>query len=286
MKVDTERIVYRPGTTRTDLQVGELNVHIFENTMGVQSSVTLEHSVFLLDSPVTTTDVWEGEKQPQHRWDTGDIIFVPAHTEVRAKFVSNTYSETMIRLPEPVFQAAISRDFDMAALDLRFLGIPSYEAYGMSRVVKQIAIHPDVPQILIEAATTALSASLACSLSRRAAEVLRRPVHGLDQTRRERVLTFIDANLCQPITLADMANVAALSTHHFSRAFKRALGLSPVRYLWSRRVDLAKRMLHQADMPIGAVAMACGFSSQSHLTSAFKQATGLSPSEYRRSRLH
>lgn len=284
MKVDTERIVYRPGTVRTDFVVGAMNVHIFENTMGVQSSITIEHAVFLIDSPVTTTDIWEGEKQPQHRWEHGDLIFIPANTEVHAKYVSNPYSETMIRLPADVFEAAISKDIDVCSLDLRFIGIPSDRVYGMSRVVKQIALNPGAPQVLVEAATTALSASLACSLSKRAADVLRQPVQGLDCQRRQRVRAFIDENLAQPITLRAMADVAALSTHHFSRAFKKAEGVAPVRYLWGRRVDAAKRMLEQTDIPVGAVAMACGFASQSHLANAFKQATGMSPSEYRMAR--
>lgn len=285
VKLETERIIYSPGTVRTDLQVGAMNVHIFENTMGVQSSITEEHSVFLLDGPVTTTDIWEGERQPQSRWEVGDLIFVPAHTEVHAKFVSNEYAETLIRIPVNVFEAAICRDIDVGAIDMRFLGIRGDAVMGMSRVVKNIALHPCAPPILVESATTALAASLACCLSDRAAKVLCRPASGLDAQRLQRVMAYIDANLAHPVTLRDMAEVAALSTHYFNRAFKKAVGVAPVRYLWGKRIEAAKHMLQQAPIPIGAVAMACGFASQSHLTNAFKQATGMSPTEYRRARL-
>lgn len=104
---------------------------------------------------------------------------------------------------------------------------------------------------------------------------------GIDNARRKRVLEFIETNLANPITLADMADVAALSPYHFIRAFKKTMGTSPVRFLWLRRLELAKRLLRETNASVCSVAMACGFSSQSHMTNSIKEATGLCASDYR-----
>lgn len=72
-----------------------------------------------------------------------------------------------------------------------------------------------------------------------------------------------------------------MSPYHFSRAFKRASGVPPMRYLFARRINAARRELRDTNRPVGDIAMACGFSSQSHLAHALKRAIGLTPSQYR-----
>lgn len=106
---------------------------------------------------------------------------------------------------------------------------------------------------------------------------------GLSPQRRQRVVDYIEARLSHPISLADIAAVAALSPHHFARAFKASMGMTPVRYVWQRRIELARRMLRETGAPLVDVALACGFGSQSHFTTAFKMATGVTPATYRRS---
>ena len=106
---------------------------------------------------------------------------------------------------------------------------------------------------------------------------------GLSPQRRQRVVDYIEASLSHPISLADIAAVAALSPHHFARAFKASMGMTPVRYVWQRRIELARRMLRETGAPLVDVALACGYASKSHFTTAFKMATGVTPATYRRS---
>lgn len=105
---------------------------------------------------------------------------------------------------------------------------------------------------------------------------------GLSPRRRQRVVDYIESNLSHPISLADIADVAALSPYHFARAFKASIGVTPVRYVWQRRLDLARRLLRETGAPLVDVALACGYASQSHFTTAFKMATGMTPAAYRR----
>lgn len=279
-------IIYRPGTVQTDYQVGELNVHVFENTMGVQSMVTEEHTVFMLDAPVTTTDIWEGERLAQRRWEPGDIIFLPANTEVQAPYVSNQYKETAVRVPHSVFRNALRFDFAEDEIELRYAIVPRERTVGTVPMLREIARLKQPPKILVEAATTAICACIACTLSshvKKRLELLEKETKSPPKSKIQRAIEFIEIHHAEPITLGDMAAAAAMSTFHFSRTFKSATGTSPMRYLWNRRVSQAKHMLANSDLSVVCVGMACGFSSASHFASAFKQATGVSPSQFRRS---
>lgn len=96
-----------------------------------------------------------------------------------------------------------------------------------------------------------------------------------------RVALFIENNLDGDLSLATLAAVAGLSPSHFARRFKGATAEAPHRYVLARRVNGAKRLLLETDMPLAEVAATTGFSSQAHLTGIFGRATGMPPGAYR-----
>ncbi len=71
-----------------------------------------------------------------------------------------------------------------------------------------------------------------------------------------------------------------VSLPHLVRSFSRAYGLPPHRYVVSRRLDLARRLL-LAGMPAGQVAVEAGFHDQSHLTRHFRRLLATTPGRYR-----
>lgn len=101
---------------------------------------------------------------------------------------------------------------------------------------------------------------------------------GLPQRHLLQVLDYIDAHLGNEVTLAELVDI---SQFHFGRLFKRSLGLSPYQYLLQQRVERAKTLLKCTDKPIVAIALECGFNSQSHLGRKFRQLTGITPKAYR-----
>ena len=95
-----------------------------------------------------------------------------------------------------------------------------------------------------------------------------------------RVVDHVESALAGPIRLGDLARLADLSAAHFHRAFRASFGVSPHAFVARRRAARAKVLLRGPE-PIAAIALACGFSSQSHFTHAFKAATGATPAAYR-----
>ena len=103
------------------------------------------------------------------------------------------------------------------------------------------------------------------------------------RARLRRAIDYIEANLQNDVTLAELAAVAALSPVYFARQFKLAVGLAPHQYLLKARVSRAKRLLALCELPIAAVALDCGFCHQEHLTRVFRRHCGVTPGAYRAS---
>lgn len=109
-------------------------------------------------------------------------------------------------------------------------------------------------------------------------------VSALPPWRLARVRDYIETHLDGPIRLDELAGIAEQSPYHFSRSFKAAVGVGPHRYVQQRRLALARRLLVEGDLPLAAVALACGFANQSHFTTVFKAAMGVTPGRFRRDR--
>jgi len=99
----------------------------------------------------------------------------------------------------------------------------------------------------------------------------------------ERARRHIDAMLFEPLTLAQIADVAGLSAYHFSRQFGARFGASPMAYVRARRLSAAADRLCSRPSPnLIDLAFDCGFDSQEGFTRAFKRAFGIPPGLYRR----
>jgi AraC-like DNA-binding protein/PAS domain-containing protein len=105
---------------------------------------------------------------------------------------------------------------------------------------------------------------------------------GLSPIRTQRICQYIASNLDQNIPLETLAQMAGLSVHHFSRAFKQSMGMPPHGYILQRRIERAQDMLRNTRHPLSEIASLAGFSDQSHLTRHFRRMTGLLPSDMRR----
>jgi AraC family transcriptional regulator len=107
------------------------------------------------------------------------------------------------------------------------------------------------------------------------------PKASLSPHKLRRALEYIDDNIGSPITLAALARVVALSPGHFAHAFREATGVAPHRYVVERRVELAKALLRQSDLPITEIADRIGCSSHSHFSVLFHRVVGLTPRQFR-----
>ncbi|MEH0885219.1 AraC family transcriptional regulator [Enterobacter sp. UNJFSC 003] len=95
------------------------------------------------------------------------------------------------------------------------------------------------------------------------------------------VVEFIEENLSQPLTLAELADRAALSEYHFARMFRQSMGYAPHQYVMLRRMEKAKTLVQHTTTPLTDIALACGFNSASHFSNRFRSVMGMTPSQLR-----
>lgn len=104
-----------------------------------------------------------------------------------------------------------------------------------------------------------------------------------DQPRIERVLDHIHAHYREPISVARLAEVAALSPSGFHRLFRRHTRLTVTAYVAQLRIGQACALLVNTAQPIAHVADAVGYANLANFNRQFRAAKGMTPRDFRRS---
>ncbi|MEO9459075.1 MAG: GlxA family transcriptional regulator [Lentilitoribacter sp.] len=95
------------------------------------------------------------------------------------------------------------------------------------------------------------------------------------------VIEFMEANLSEPLSLAEIAKKVGLSRRQIERLFRTEMGRPPARYYLEIRLDRARHLLMQSSLPIVEVAIACGFISASHFSKCYRETYHKSPQQER-----
>jgi AraC-like DNA-binding protein len=104
---------------------------------------------------------------------------------------------------------------------------------------------------------------------------------GLAPYKLRHTTAYIKGNLEQALSLAQLAIEAQMSPAHFARLFKHATGLAPHQYVLRCRMEQAKRLLAETDLPLSEIALQIGCTDQSHFTALFRKHVALTPKAYR-----
>ncbi|MFI0408845.1 GlxA family transcriptional regulator [Actinomadura sp. 3N508] len=88
-------------------------------------------------------------------------------------------------------------------------------------------------------------------------------------------------HLDRPLTLAELAARASMSVRTFTRRFRQETGVSPQAWLTAQRVERARRLLEETDLPVDRIAGRAGFGTAASLRQHLQEAAGVSPTAYR-----
>jgi AraC-like DNA-binding protein len=110
----------------------------------------------------------------------------------------------------------------------------------------------------------------------------------LDKSLEEKLPSWMSAALqagreSPDVNVAELARAAGISPAHLRREFNRHYGQPPHVFLARQRLETARRLLENSDLPVRAVAGRAGYASVSHFSRVFKTAFGVPPDAYRRS---
>jgi len=98
----------------------------------------------------------------------------------------------------------------------------------------------------------------------------------------EAAVTQIDDTLLQDQSVSDIADVLGITGRHLRRIFRKAFGVTPIEYVQTKRLLLAKHLLTDTSLSITEIAFASGFSSLRRFHALFRERYRLTPSDIRR----
>jgi len=99
--------------------------------------------------------------------------------------------------------------------------------------------------------------------------------------RLEPALRMVHDNPSAELSTERMAGSCNFSVSQFNRVFRQLMGQSPQQYLVRHRLEIAKRLLAQTELPLTEIAMQVGFYDASVLGKKFRELEGMTPRRYR-----
>jgi transcriptional regulator GlxA family with amidase domain len=113
------------------------------------------------------------------------------------------------------------------------------------------------------------------------AQYIRLPIPGPRQSSTGRARTWALRHLDRPLTLRQLAERESMSVRTFTRRFREEVGDSPLQWLSRQRLERARELLEDTDLPVETVASRAGFGTAASLRQRLHAALALSPSAYR-----
>ncbi len=100
------------------------------------------------------------------------------------------------------------------------------------------------------------------------------------------VISYINSHLDEPLNNSSIASAFGYHPYYLTRVLREEIGMTPHKYLMTKRCEYAKNLLLVSDHTIETIAQMSGFTSQSHFAATFRQLTGITPTDFRRKTTH
>lgn len=275
-----------PQVGRRQVEIGaaeNLSVRLLSDPPGFVKSQDSERvRVCIHVGPPVFTDCRHGSMRHSGTAIFGDVDIIPANMLATWE-LKGTDIDLMIYLNQEVFQMAVidlGRDPRRLEIRSRFQARDrQIEHIGWALKSEMESGFPS-GRLYTDSLTTALVARIiGCHSSLSGGQ---NSVNGgIPRRKLREVLSYIEQNLSQELSLRQIAEVAGLSVSHFKALFRQSVGIPPHHYLIRRRIDRAVALLQEKNLPITQIALEVGFCHQSHLAKHMRRILGASPREVR-----
>ncbi len=211
--------------------------------------------------------------------EANTISWGPPATELQIRTENVDWGLLMEVSPEKVSAlfAETSQEVGIPQDFVPYRAAPQAAVLGRHLITHLRFGSPD--RLFVEGVSLAI---LACSLNvaRTGTERGGPSIAGIDP-RIARAIDYIEAHLGEDLSVAAIAQAAAMSPSWFQSAFRSITGRPVFAYVRERRLARARILLADRRLSLSQIAFACGFSSHSHMTRLFRARYGASPRDMR-----
>jgi AraC family transcriptional regulator of arabinose operon len=155
-------------------------------------------------------------------------------------------------------------------------------SYGITRLVHEALALRTTALSTANTILKALSIQMVCHYIGAGELQMMASTKGIAHPAVEQARAFIQDHLSEQLSLAEIAQAAAVSPTHLVRLFRSQLKTTPIAYIWAQRVIRGVELLKQTGLPVSSIAERCGFKTSYHFSRRVRQAAGLAPLEIRR----
>ena len=96
-----------------------------------------------------------------------------------------------------------------------------------------------------------------------------------------KALVYIEKNMNNEISVEQLAEICHLHPTHFIRIFKKRTGVTPARFIKGKRLEYAKKLIEETEIPLFEIGARIGCSNPASFSKMYKSFYGVSPKSYR-----
>jgi len=217
----------------------------------------------------------------------GEVAIIPAGSSWVSRTQSSHCQAILLLYLRPLFVRSAAAEFNFSYTEIALTPQIGFRNKHIRHVAMSLLHELNEASVVGRLYADSLATGLAIQLVRRYSSL--NEIHighgGMAPHKLRKAIGLIDHHLAEEeegrVALRVIAKEVGMSYFHFSRAFKQSMGMSPTNYIAERRIDRAKKLLEDTELPISEIALRAGFSSQSHFTSSFRRFAGATPKAFR-----
>ena len=250
---------------------------------------------YLYDENILYYDEMETMEHPGGQAETEDNAYLQKvdvnalNPAILQKFLSNGLQEETENFVKDYFYAIGQEPMESLVfrnyviLNVRFSVISFIKGLGCDTNEMESA---DTEEVLAEGGKNMESAiAYAKKMISQAIEIRDQNSGNKNRSILKTAVDFIDSHyMDEEISLNTVANVANVSSNHFSALFSQNMGQTFIEYLTSLRMNKAKELLRCTGMRSSEIAGEIGYKDAHYFSYLFKKTQGMTPSDYRKAR--
>ena len=250
---------------------------------------------YLYDENILYYDEMETMEHPGGQAETEDNAYLQKvdvnalNPAILQKFLSNGLQEETENFVKDYFYAIGQEPMESLVfrnyviLNVRFSVISFIKGLGCDTNEMESA---DTEEVLAESGKNMESAiAYAKKMISQAIEIRDQNSGNKNRSILKTAVDFIDSHyMDEEISLNTVANVANVSSNHFSALFSQNMGQTFIEYLTTLRMNKAKELLRCTGMRSSEIAGEIGYKDAHYFSYLFKKTQGMTPSDYRKVR--